>query len=273
MTGGEVWSFGELPEIADSVYPGLVDEGETVGMRAFLEKDEAAESHRAGCVRLFMLDQSEQAAFVRKQLPLGPSARLYAPILSANGELPEDLLRCAAEGAMGSLPRTEEEFSRVSREGKSRLYECAQALAEGLEQAVESYRRISEWMERHRADPHLGEVARDLDEELAWLWRAGFAWKAGYGRMRRYQRFFYGIEERLQRLDSQPLVRDEEKQARIQPLWEEWIAQWTAHPEAVRFWEPGWMLEELRLLLFAPGQPREMRVSEKKIGKILEELR
>jgi len=284
MTGGEVWSFGEVPVRIDPsssgssvveslVYPGLVDEGETVGMRAFLDEDEAAESHRAGCVRLFFLDQPEQAAFVRKQLPLGPSARLYAPVLSANGELPEDLLRCAAEGAMGALPRTEEDFGTVSRQGKERWYERARELAEGLEHAVESYRRISDWMERHRADPHLGEVVRDLDEELAWLFRAGFAWKAGFGRLRRYQRFFYGIEERLQRLDSQPLIKDEEKQARIQPLWERWIARWTEHPEAVRFWRPGWMLEEFRLQLFAPGQPREMKVSEKRIEKVLEELR
>jgi ATP-dependent helicase HrpA len=174
---------------------------------------------------------------------------------------------------MEVMPRSEEEFAAASREGKGRLFERARELCGALEDAVESYRRISEWMERHRADHHLGEVVQDLEEELSWLWRAGFAWKAGYGRLRRYQRFFYGIEERIARLDSQPLVRDEEKRARLQPLWEEWIARWTAHPEAVRFWEIGWMLEELRLSLFAPNQPREMRVSEKRIEKALEESR
>ena len=33
------------------------------------------------------------------------------------------------------------------------------------------------------------------------------------------------------------------------------------------------MLEELRLAQFAPSQPREMRVSEKRIEKVLEELK
>ncbi|MFP6865757.1 MAG: DUF3418 domain-containing protein, partial [Roseibacillus sp.] len=75
---------------------------------------------------------------------------------------------------------------------------------------------------------------------------------------------------RLQRLESQPIVRDEEKRARLQPLWEKWIARWTEHPEAVRFWEIGWMLSELRLAQFAPGQPREMRVSEKRVEKAME---
>ena len=65
-------------------------------------------------------------------------------------------------------------------------------------------------------------------------------------------------------------MRDEEKCARILPLWEAWIARWTENPEAVRFWEIGWMLEELRMAQFAPSQPREMRVSEKRIEKAME---
>jgi ATP-dependent helicase HrpA len=281
MTGGEVWSFGEVPVVADPdssdapavgspIFPGLVDEGATVGMRAFLEQEEAAESHRAGCVRLFLLDQSEQVDFVRRQFPMGPTTRLYSSMLSPGGELEEDLLRCAVEGAMGCLPRTEEEFAMASGAGTGRLFECAQELTHALEEAVESYRRISEWMEHYRADRHLYQVVNDLDEELAWLWRAGFSWKAGFGRMKRYQRFFFGIEERISRLESHPLVRDEEKCARILPLWEAWIARWTENPEAVRFWEIGWMLEELRMAQFAPSQPREMRVSEKRIEKAME---
>ncbi len=281
MTGGEIWSFGEIPLQVDDmegkgeagcglVFPALVDEGETVGMRAFLEEEEAMESHRAGCVRLFLLGQEEQAEFVRRQFPMYPTTRLYASMLSAGGELSEELLRCASQGAMGALPRGEEEFVAACRSGKSRLFECVQELCRALEEAVESHSRITTWMERHREDLHLGVVVRDLDEQLSWLWRAGFAWKAGFTRMRRYQRYFFGIEERISRLENQPLVRDEEKRGRIRPLWEQWMGQWMAHPEAVRFWEIGWMLEELRLAEFAPGQPREMRVSGKRIATALE---
>ena len=35
-------------------------------------------------------------------------------------------------------------------------------------------------------------------------------------------------------------------------------------------WKIGWMLEELRLAQFAPGQPREIRVSEKRIVTALD---
>jgi ATP-dependent helicase HrpA len=276
MTGGEVWSFGEIPVEVDGVYPALVDEGETVGMRAFLDPAEAEESHRAGCVRLFLLEQAEQVSFVWKRFPLGIMTKLYVPVLSANGELPRELLECAAEGALRvanrELPRSEEQFAKASKEGKGRLFECAQELSEALELAIDSYRVTSDWMAHHRDDPHLGAVVADLDQQFMWLLRLGFAWKTGFGRLRRFQRFFQAVEERVARLESQPLIRDEEKQKRIQPYWDEWFAVWYEHPDAVRFWELGWMLEEYRMQLFAPGLPREMKVSEKRIEKALEEL-
>ncbi|NNM30877.1 MAG: DUF3418 domain-containing protein, partial [Akkermansiaceae bacterium] len=272
MTGGEVWSFGEVPDEAGGVFPALVDEGETVGMRAYLEREEAEESHRAGCVRLFMLEHPDQAAYVRKNLPLGHGARLSLPVLDAGGGVAEDLIRCAAAGALGRrLPRNGEDFQAASADGKGRWYACAQDLCEALEEALDSERRIREWMHAHREDRHLAEVVADLEEELTWLLRPGFAWRAGFTRMKRYQRFFLGIEERLQRLESQPLLRDEEKRRRILPLWRDWMARWTARPEAVRWWEAGWMLEEFRLQLFAPGLPREMKVSEKRIAAVLDD--
>jgi ATP-dependent helicase HrpA len=250
-----------------------VDEGESVGTRAFLDEEEAGESHRAGCVRLFLLDQAGQVEFVRKRLPLGPGGRLYAGVWGRGGSLADDLMRCAAEGAMltaGSLPRNEADFELASKEGRGSLYECARDLAEALERVVESYQKVWTWMEDHRGDRHLGEVATDVEEQLEWLLRPGFAWKAGFGRMRRYDRYFRGIEERLRRVESHPLVRDEEKQDQMAPLREAWMAAWQRSPEAVRLWEIGWMLEEWRLQLFAPGMPREGKVSGKRIEKMLE---
>ena len=282
MTGGTYWSFGDLPcEEPDGVHPALVDEGNSVGTRAFLDEDEAAESHRAGCVRLFLFDQAEQAEFVRKRLPLGPGGRLYARVWGGN--LPDDLLRCAADGALrtghsapgpssGDLPRSEAEFTAASREATGRLFDCARELAEALEHVVDSYQRIWNWVEAHRADRNLAGVVADIEEELEWLLRSGFAWKAGYGRMRRYWRYFRGIEERLERVESQPLVRDEEKREQFAGPRDRWMAAWHERPEAVRLWEAGWMLAEWRLQLFAPGQPSEGKVSGKRISKLLESL-
>ncbi len=269
MTGGEVWSFGEVPVEADGgVFPGLVDEGETVGMRAYLEKEEAAESHRAGVVRLFLLEHAEHGQYVRKNFPLKMAGRFMLPLLSE--ETLEDLVCVSAEGGMKTVVRTEEEFSEASAIGRGEWFSCAEKVAEAVEGMADADGRVREWMEANRQHRHLGEVVTQLEEQREWLLRPGFGWKAGYDRMQRYQRYFYGMEERINRLETQPLIRDEEKQYQFLPLWDEWLILWHERPEAVRTWEIGWMLEEWRLQLFAPGVPHVGKVSAKRIEKALE---
>ena len=137
------------------MYPALVDEGASVGMRAFLDREEAEESHRAGCVRLFLLEHYDHVDFVRRKLPVGPASRLHAASLSLEDRLGEALIQCAAEGALGKMPRSGAAFARSSLVAKERLFESAQLLCSGLEQAVESYHRVSEWMEAHLSLIHI----------------------------------------------------------------------------------------------------------------------
>jgi ATP-dependent helicase HrpA len=267
MTGGEVWSFEELPVEVDGIFPGLVDEGESVGMRAFLDVEEAAESHRAGVVRLFMLEHAEHGQYVRKNFPMQMAGRFLLPLLP-DGTL-EDLVLVTAEGGMGKGVRSEEEFEEASKKGRGEWFGCAEAVGDAMEGVSDADGRVREWMEANRQDRHLGAVVQQLEEQRAWLLRPGFAWKSGYERMKRYQRFFFGMEERIHRLETQPLMKDEEKQDQFLPLWDEWLILWHERPEAARLWEIGWMLEEWRLQLFAPGVPHVGKVSAKRIEKAL----
>ena len=267
MTGGEVWSFGEVPLEADGIFPALVDEGETVGMRAFLDQEEAEESHRAGVVRLFMLEHSEHGNYLRKNFPLQMSGRFMLPLLPDDSL--EDLLHVAAEGALGKIPRSEKTYFDLSPNAKGEWFHAASDISSALEGMADADGRVRGWMEKHREDRHLGEIVSQLEEQRDWLLRSGFAWKAGFDRMKRYQRHFFGMEERISRLESQPLIRDEEKQDQFLPLWEAWLDQFHGRPEAVRLWEIGWMLEEWRLQLFAPGVPHLGKVSAKRIEKAL----
>lgn len=268
MTGGEVWSFGTLPIEADSgIFPALVDEASTVGMRAFLDLEEAEESHRAGLTRLFLLEHADHRAYLTKDFPLKMAGRFVMPILP-KGTL-EDLVRVSAQGSLGDLPRDEASFAEASAKGRGDWFACAEEVGTAIEGLGDADGRVRDWMAQHRDHRHLGEVVRQLEEQRTWLLRDHFAWKAGYDRMKRYQRYFFGIEERISRLETQPLIRDEEKQDQFLPLWDEWIAQWLDRPEAVRLWDIGWMLEEWRLQLFAPGVPRIGKVSAKRIEKAL----
>lgn len=275
MTGGEGWDFGDIPEVTDDgVFPALVDEGETVGMRAYLEREAAEESHRAGCVRLFMIDQASQCDYVQRKFPLGMSGKLMLPVIERQkGEALYQMLRVACEGALGSpLPRGEGGFREAADRGKGDLFHCAERLAHGFEEMCEIRGRVAEWMEQHRDDRHLHVVVEDLDEEMDWLLGSGFIWRAGYERMHDYGRYFRAMQERLKRLESLPQVKDDEKRQRVQRLWHQWYHVWKEDPDSPSLWPCGWLLMEWRIAEFAPSLPRKAKVSEKILRSVMDDL-
>ncbi|MDA7933378.1 DUF3418 domain-containing protein, partial [bacterium] len=205
--------------------------------------------------------------YVRKNFPLKMAGRFMLPLLP-DGSV-EDFIRVAGEGALGKIPRNEFEFADQAASARGEWFGAAQHITEAVESMADADGRVREWMERNRNDRNLGEVVLQFEEQRAFLLRSGFGWKAGFERMKRYQKYFLGMEERIARIEAQPLIRDEDKQVQFLPLWDAWQEQWHDRPEAVRLWEIGWMLEEWRLQLFAPGVPHTGKVSAKRIEKAL----
>ena len=115
-------------------------------------------------------------------------------------------------------------------------------------------------------------VASDLAQEVDWLLGASFVWRSGYSRMADFQRYFKAMEERLQRLTSLPQFKDDEKRERVQQYWSLWLECWKEQPEAVKYWPCGWLLMEWRIAEFAPSFPRKVKVSEKRIQVMFDEL-
>ena len=243
-------------------------------MRAYLNESEAEQSHRAGCVKLFQIVESKQVDYVRRKLPLGMMGKVMLPMMdSGKGELVVDLLRVACEGALRfPLPRNAESFAVSADYGRGELFNCADRVCSGFEKMLVSYRTLSDWIQDNGKDRHLHIVAQDLTEEIEWLLDGGFVWRAGYARMADYARYFLAMEERLKRIESLPLVKDDEKRERIAPLWKIWYEGWKLDPNNRSLWSCGWALMEWRVAEFAPSQPRKGKVSQKRIEQMVESL-
>ncbi len=267
--GMKEWTEGEVPERVETsagpAYPALVDEGSSVGVRAFSKAAEAEQSHRAGQVRLLMLAQADQVSYLKKKYPLGLMAKVELPRM---GTPLDDLLALAGEGALGGKRfHTPQDFNAKLKDAKGRWYEAATAISKSLDASFDALGPVRQWIHDNKKDRHLSAVAADLEEELAWLLRARFAWRAGFLRMRSHDRYLRGIRSRLGRIASLPLVKDLEKMERVRKFWQPWFIEWTKRPEDPALWEYGWLLEEYRLSLFAPDIPGEMKVSEKRLAE------
>jgi ATP-dependent helicase HrpA len=271
------WDGERLPEKVETpggpAFPALVDEGRTVGVRAFTEAAEAAESHRRGGARLLAIAHADQVAYLTKKYPLGMMSKVELPRLGVGGTSLEDLVLLAAEGAAGgTFPRSPAEFQELAERVRGRWYEPASAIGRSLDEVMEWLPDVRRWIAGNRSDRNFAVVAEDLEEELAWLFRGGFAWKAGYARLPDVPRYLKAIRSRVGRVASLPLIKDLEKMERVRRLWTPWFREWTGTPDDPRLWPHGWALEELRTSIFAPDLPVRGKISEKRLEDAWEKL-
>ncbi len=269
-TGLLAWDGEPLPEYVETpggqAFPALVDEEKSIGVRAYANRASAAESHRAGGARLLWLSHPNQVAHLRKNFPLGQMAKIELPHLGVGGTAMGDLILLAAEGAaLQPFPRSPEAFRVLIERSRGRWFEAAAEIGKSLEEVMALLPTIRTWITTHRDDRNLGEIAEDLEEQLAWLFRPQFAWRAGFAGLGDYPRRLRAIRSRLARVDSLPIVKDLEKLARLRRLWRPWMHCWTAAPHDPSLWSHGWMLEELRVSLFAPDLPCFRKCSENQI--------
>jgi ATP-dependent helicase HrpA len=266
------WDGESLPEevmtAGGPTFPALVDEGKTVGVRAFTILQEARESHRAGGARLMVLAAEREVVFLRKKFPMGLLAKVE---MGRMGIDIEDLILLTAEGvAGGDFPRSPEAFAKLNETTRGRWHEAAVKIGAALDGIVETVREVQDWIAAHAKDRNHGEIATDLEEQLAWLFRAKWAWRAGYERLIDYPRRLRAIRSRLGRVRSLPLVKDLEKMDLVRHHWEGWFTEWMAAPEDARLWEAGWLLEEWRVQAFAPDVEVKGKISEKRVAAALE---
>lgn len=271
------WTGEALPESVEtpggSTYPALIDEGASIGIRAFTSHVEAAESHRAGGARLLTMLNPHQAADLKKKYPLGMMTKIEVRHLGVGGTSIEDLILLAAEGAAkGVFPKSPDAFQEMAAETRGHWHPSALRIGNALEEVCGLLPRIREWVQANRRDRNLGAVAEDLEEQLAWLFRGRFAWHAGFDRLLEYPFYLRAILSRLGRIESLPLIKDLERMQRLRPLWTPWFKHWTAKPEDPKVWALGWMLEDLRIQTFAPDLKCPRKISEKRVEEAWGEL-
>jgi len=268
------WDGEQLPVRVDTpggpAFPALVDEGHSVAVRAFTCAAEAEESHRCGGARLLWLAHKEQVSHLKKKFPIGIMAKVELPRLGIGGTSLDKLILLAAEGAAGAIfPRSPDEFRIITEKARGLWYESAASIAVAVDEILEILPEIQKWVVVNHGDRNLGEIAVDIEEQLAWLFREDFAWRAGFAGLRDYPRRLRAIRSRLGRVSSLPIVKDLEKLQRMRRLWAPWFNRWTEHPNDPRLWAIGWALEEYRISIFAPDIRVIGKVSEKRIEHMI----
>jgi ATP-dependent helicase HrpA len=283
------WSFGEFAETGVvkragqdvTLFNALVDDGDAVVLRAFDTRAAAQAAHRGGLRRLFMLLLKEQVRYLEKNLPDAQRLGMLfmapnAPFAGTQQELQQQILATTFERCClnDPLPANEAEFAARGREAKNRLLLVAQEIARLVLNILTEYQTVQKNLPQLKAHP---QASQDLRAQLEWLLHKRFIADTPYQRLQHLPRYLKAISLRIEKLRANP-ARDAQCLAQMQPLNQAWQKLRQARQGDPRVLDPrieefAWMLQELRVSLFAQELKTPVIVSVKRLEKMLAAIR
>jgi ATP-dependent helicase HrpA len=274
------WTFGELPELMEVRrgsqtlvgFPALIDRGNHVLIEVFDEPDIAVSKHRAGLRRLVALQIRDALKYLEKNIPdLQKMSMLFTPLGSAD-ELREQIIDLALDRAFlaDPLPTDALAFRRRIEEGRGRLTLIANEVARSAMLVLTEYAAASRKLKDARAPK---DVADDVATQLSRLCPKRFVLGTPWAQLAHLPRYLKGITMRLDKLRADP-ARDAARMSELRPIEQRYL-RLVADRRGVhdaRLDEFRWLIEELRISLFAQELRTPQPVSVKRLEKSWQQL-
>lgn len=274
------WNFGELPELMEVRrgsqtlvgFPALIDRGNHVLIEVFDEPDIAASKHRAGLRRLVALQIRDALKYLEKNIPdLQKMSMLFTPLGTAD-ELREQIIDLALDRAFlaDPLPTDAAAFRRRIEEGRGRLTLIANEVARSALLVLTEYAAASRKLKDARAPK---DVADDIAAQLGRLCPKRFVLGTPWSQLAHLPRYLKGITMRLDKLRADP-ARDAARMSELRPIEQRYL-RLVADRRGVhdaRLDEFRWLIEELRISLFAQELRTPQPVSVKRLEKSWQQL-
>ena len=274
------WTFGELPELMEIRrgaqvlvgFPALLDCGTHVEIEVFDEPDLAAARHAAGLRRLVSLQIKEPLKYLEKGIPdLTKMAGAYLA-LGTLEELRAQIIDVALDRAflVDPWPQDERAFARRLEEGRPRLtliaHEVARLAGVVLAEHAGALRKL-----KGSLAPR--EVTDDITAQLQRLVPKRFLMQTPWPALQHLPRYLKGVVLRLDKWRADP-ARDTARLAELRPLEQRWLRRVAELKGAghARLDEYRWLLEELRISLFAQELRTPQPVSVKRLDKVWAQL-
>ncbi len=285
-TGMTKWDFGELAESIElkrggltvMAYPAVVDEGSSVRLTILDSAAAALAASRVGIRRLYVMAARDELAHQLKTMPQLNRLKLLFASLGPPKLLHDQIIEAAAQQAFlgdGAIPRNREAFEARLGTGWGRIGEAMFSLGALVEPILAA---------RHEVALRLGKpmpptwkpIAEDLKRQLAELLPSEFLRTTPLERLRHVPRYLAAMIRRLDRLSGAGLQRDAQHRQMID-VHRARLAQAMANRDANKPIDPRvdeyrWLIEELRVSLFAQDLGTAQSVSPQRLDKAWEQM-
>jgi ATP-dependent helicase HrpA len=269
------WTFGPLPEIMEIKrkgqsfvgYPALIDRQTHCDLDVFDDPAQARQHHHAGLLRLFRLALREQVKFLEKNLPDLTNMSMLYMNLGTQEELRQQIVDVALDQACLAepWPADQQAFEQRRNEGKARLGLLAQEVGRLAKQILTEWSALQKKLPQ--AKPHAAAYA-DLQKQQGGLMGRWFLRDTPYRQLSHYPRYLKAAQVRIDKMRAEP-ARDGKLMAEMAPLLVQYQRAASALKGArdAQLEDFRWLLEELRVALFAQELRTPMPVSVKRLQK------
>ncbi len=270
------WTFDALPELLELRrgahtligFPALVDKGAAVDVEVFDTAEEAARLNRGGLRRLFALQLRDQIKHAEKNLPGFQQAAMQFMSLGTAELLRAQIVDAALDRAFLAepLPADKPAFAQRLSEGKPRFQLLAAEMARLAAQILDEYAQVQKKLAAFKNQPALHA---DIRAQLQALLPPRFIAETPPAQIAHFPRYLQAIGRRLDKFRTDP-ARDAQLGTQLAP----WLTRWQREAASYhghlppRLQELRWLLEELRVSLFAQELRTPMPVSLKRLEKV-----
>ena len=269
------WDIGTLPESIKFArgkqqltgYLGLQKEKDgRIALRLFDTTEAAEQAHRQGVIELMKLQLKEQVKDLNKGIQGFTQAAMLLKHINAD-TLRDDLTQAVCDRAFigeDELPRNEKAFKEQIKRARSRLPAVKEALSRYLQETTAAYAELNGKLGKHPLT-HL------LRQRLQTLLASGFASHTPWAQWPRLPIYLKAMTLRLEKYSGNP-ARDAAREADIQELEQMWQEKTDGlvkqgQPVSDDLAAFKWMIEELRVSLFAQELKTPYPVSVKRLLK------
>lgn len=274
------WDIGTLPESIKFArgkqqltgYLGLQKEKDgRIALRLFDTTEAAEQAHRQGVIELMKLQLKEQVKDLNKGIQGFTQAAMLLKHINAD-TLRDDLTQAVCDRAFigeDELPRNEKAFKEQIKRARSRLPAVKEALSRYLQETAAAYAELNGKLGKHPLT-HL------IRQRLQTLLAPGFASHTPWAQWPRLPIYLKAMTLRLEKYSGNP-ARDAAREADIQELEQMWqektdglVKQGLPVSDDLAAFK--WMIEELRVSLFAQELKTPYPVSVKRLMKEWEKI-
>ena len=278
QSGLHIWSFAELPQCYEQkqrgfsvkAFPAIVDEKDAVGIKLFETEFEQAVAMQQGLRRLLLLNVPSPIKYLHEKLPNKAKLGLYFTPFGRVLDLIDDCIACAVDKLIadfGGFVWNEEGFDKLRDFVRENVNEVTMDIAQKVEQILTLTHQLNQRL-KGKMDFTMAFALSDMKSQISGLIYQGFVQKSGYARLPDLLRYLQAIDKRMDKL-AQDVNRDRAAMLRVeqvQQAYQQLLAKLPkSKPISDEVAEIRYMIEELRVSLFAQQLGTKYQVSDKRV--------